>query len=362
MTYQKGIIIRSVLIAVLGVTAAAGWYFSPAQREHRRGQRELFPRLSREQVGAIEIASPEVSGGDSAGTIRLDRAVRDGEGAGAGGSWILRGGEYEAPVPESAVSSFLESLLGERGARRAARGKEHWKRFGLTDSQAYHLRLRAEAESRPLMEAWFGRSPENPSRFYMRRQGDPAVYVVSDSLERPLRKERGDWVRKRIFPEGFTHEDIAAVSLRTGLSLNLAEEARRLQDQYTLYRGSAGDGEQGIAGPWRLDEPESVQGGLAQDKVETMMVALAQLRGTDLASPDRSLEDSSHPVQAVITTRNNREYTLQAGALSGDEGFYVTAEHLDYAMNIGPWSLVEAFPNLSGLAQGEREEEGGSGE
>ncbi len=346
MTYKQGIILRSVLIGVLGVTALGGWYFSPAQKQQRLSRKELFPQVSPGQVERISIQVPAEEGGGSDGKRVL--LVRKGS---ADGEWALQGDGFEAPAPESGVESFLTDLLGQRGVRRAARGEDHFSQFGLGRGEAYHLRLE-DAGGNLLLEGWFGRSSENPADFYMRRRDDPSIYTVSQSLERPLRKERGEWVRKRLFPEDFSSDRITSVAVETDLALKLPEEQRLLRDSYTLYRDTAAqsepEGEADSGGSvWRLEGRDTP---LAQDKVETMMTALSQIRGSDVVSPDNPALDGKPAVRAQITTRNNRTYTLQGGALTGEQ-YYLTADHLDYALEVGPWNLIEGFPNLNGLRE-----------
>jgi len=96
-----------------------------------------------------------------------------------GASWFLRESDLLIPVDAAAMLKLLEFINTAAIVQRATSNPDTWPRFDLSEEGALTITLQTGAGSSTV---YVGKPKDNASQF-VRLPGDPAVYLVSNTLD-----------------------------------------------------------------------------------------------------------------------------------------------------------------------------------
>jgi hypothetical protein len=186
--------------------------------------------------GAVALASRNSDGGSEQGrilpeidTAAVDSIVLSGPGdtiflvrAGKGrAEWQVNGKAADAKVVADLLGALKES---RSSAELVARNPASHARFRITQDSAKHMRVVQGGRTNVTLLA--GKQSSEWDGIYLRRAGEPAVYVVRGGLAPALTRSPEDWRDHTI--ARITPDSVAAIEVRRGRS------------SYTLRRQSKG--------------------------------------------------------------------------------------------------------------------------
>jgi hypothetical protein len=179
---------------------------------------ELLPDIDSSAVDSVVLSS-------TADTVRL---VRAGKGR---AEWQVNG----KPADPKIVADLLGALKTSKGsAELVARNPASHARFRITEDSAKRLRIVQGGRTSVTLLA--GKQSPEWDGIYVRRAGDPAVYVVRGGLAPALSREAEDWRDHTIAK--IAVDSVSAIEVRRGRS---SYTLRRQNKEWVFQSGRAGD-------------------------------------------------------------------------------------------------------------------------
>lgn len=152
-----------VTIVSLLIIAAAGVIYAVSNHDTRPAPQRLHAYVNPADLKSVTIARAQ----DSIELVPQDAA------------WFLRDRDLLIPVDAAAMLSLLEFINTAAIVQRVTSNPDTWPRFDLTEQAALTITLQTGAGSSTV---YVGKPKDNASQF-VRLPGDPAVYLVSKTLD-----------------------------------------------------------------------------------------------------------------------------------------------------------------------------------
>ncbi len=183
---------NAVTVASLLIIIAAAVMYAASNRDARPAPQRLQPYVNPAELKSVSVA----------------RAGNSIELVPQGASWYLRDGDLLIPVDAAAMLRLLEFFNTAAIEQRVTRNSDAWQRFGLADEAAISITLKTAAGTSTVH---IGKKKDQASQF-VRLPGDPAVYLVSKTLETGTEPWR--WYYRKVLQ--YEPELLAAVDYGCG--------------------------------------------------------------------------------------------------------------------------------------------------
>lgn len=344
----KLIVLSAVFVVLLATYIVGTLRISRAGRSPAAGE-PLVAEAVVSQARAVRlsgrrgVAEGRVAEGGAAATTVLRE--------GADGEWAVRIGDGLFPADVERVEGFLETLVGLRSVRVAARGEEYFEDFGV-DEEAARVAVLLDENDEELSRLFFGEAAAGGGRMYARIGGSSDVRIVDRDIGFYFGQQPPYWSDLRPLPDDLTAPRITRLSVDADLRI---DDETRVVDSFTVFRDAAADGS-----PWRLETGDgNLREELGQDDVEVWAGRVAELEAAAfVADPPVDAGLAEPQARLIVEDENGRTYELRIGDSAGEARYYMRVEGpgVDtaddgepYLYTVGAWQIRQAFRNRDAI-------------
>jgi hypothetical protein len=189
MTYNKKVLVLSIIVGVLALIYAGTWILSPERLNSRDAAYVWLEREWLEKADRLEI----INEGEIITLVRKND------------QWYAEIGDpasamLEAPAKQGRVDDFLR-LFSTRAAYpvRGNSPSAH-ERLGVGENSASRVILRGGAGA-PLLDLLIGNSDATGREVYLRKNNQNEVRSGEDKFSTYLSSSRSSWYNLRLFPQ-----------------------------------------------------------------------------------------------------------------------------------------------------------------
>ncbi len=351
-----------VVVVLLGLVVLKEWSERPPDITEQVDLQSLVPAgVSRADLARLEL----YVGGKPEQKVVLERTED-------GGDWQVAS-HFNAPVSETKIDRYLDSLLALKGeSRPTSEGEGVLESYELTDDTAFHIYGYKKDGPEPAVHLLVGKEADYRTVF-MRPAESHAVYVVNTNLRREAglydtsaELKADTWLDKNVID--LTVDDVVQVALNES-DKQLVFEKREKPAEETADDEESAEGEAETPPAPAAPETEWVvaEGGPGlplkqQSAVPEYLRTFASLLALDIVDPskpqDYGLENPDYRV--AFKLRNSDDEVVLEGGRPGpeaDEGYIrVASGKADLVYKVSKSSFERAFPkgsqffDLAGLA------------
>jgi hypothetical protein len=308
MVFSKKIRILFVLDFALIVLIVLGLVLSPASNAKRSSAFDLLKDVE-------SVASIRITGKDSVDLTR------------SGDVWTLGGDDGALPADSGRVKLFLEALDAVDSREFVARNKEAWPKFGLEGEHANRVQL-GDKDGANLKTFILGSYAQAPGMVYVSEPDSPAAYAVSSGMASYVLGGRNSWLDLRMWSSPPAVEQVQEFTLQGQITLkgNVVSSYRAIRSK----------------GSW-----ESGGNTLDANKVESVLRALINIRGSDYAPVDESLGTQLIGVELVLGNGTSLRFSI--GVPKPDGKYPALSSQRDRIVYLPAWTIEEAVKPVSAL-------------
>lgn len=281
-----------------------------------------------------------------------------------GEAWAARS-HFDAPVDDTTLETYLESLAGLQGEFRAEAGSdEALADYALKEDEAFRVRAYKAGGDDPAADLLIGKAP-GASTVFVRRAGEETVYVESTNLRRDAGVFGEDLAQA---PEADKWLDKTALALERDAVDRIAIETPdkalvfEKRESETPAPEPAGDGEDsGEETPAPEPEPEWIMtaGGAEKDykegALQNIFNKLTNLTTTNIVDPARKADWGleSPGFKAVVSVADGDDVVIEGGRpdLAANGYIRVASNERDVVYELTSANFDQLFPKGSSLVE-----------
>ena len=321
--FQKSVVIRAAVIAVLTVNVILGIVLSPQVRERRMIERGFLTDFHEKQFSAVEIRTA----GFTFSFLKNEDS-----------SWTVERDDKRYPARDVKISSFITMLSSIRSVRIVSQRPEQWQSFGVQEDESTSLTIR-DTNGKVLQKLYIGKASTTGNGSYVRVSGEKRIYEVMQPVRAYLDEDISYWCDLRLLPEEVTDRVINRILIQSDMYIGEGSQIRRIDDIYSLVRGTGG-----AVGEWLIEGKDYKPD---RNTVEEMVRSIANLEGSDF-SRDREAGFDSPGAAILISTIDGRHFRILIGNKT-KESYHAALEGSAYTYLVSEWNISRILKTLPEL-------------
>ena len=199
MKYRTKIISLSAVIVFLAASYFMGGLFTAQKKVDKKAMEPLFDQALRETLTSIKVSTtPET------GLVTIEKDAEKDE-------WVIRIDENVTyPASRIRVNSLISSVFDVTKYKLMGRGEKYWAEFELESNRADTVEVFKDGQS--MFTLYVGKEGPGGKGDYVRSSLSDEIYLTDATMQRHFGQDPRYWFNMRLFPEGYTGEDIFAIS------------------------------------------------------------------------------------------------------------------------------------------------------
>ena len=227
MKYKTKIISLSAAIVLLAATYFLGGLFTAQKVVDKKAMEPLFDQTLRETLDAVKVST-------NAGNVTIEKGKEDNE-------WFVRIDENVVyPASAIRVKSLITSVFDVTKYKLMGRGEKYWTEFELEPNRADTVEVIKDGQSK--FTLFVGKEGPGGKGDYVRSSLSDEIYLTDATMQRHFGQDPRYWFNMRLFPEGYTGEDIFAftfIDMNSNAKISLKREAQgKLGNWNNLVQGA----------------------------------------------------------------------------------------------------------------------------
>ena len=214
MKYKTKIISLSAVIVILAATYFMGGLFTAQKAVEKKAMEPLFDQTLRETLDSVKVST-------NAGNVTIEKGKDDTE-------WFVRIDENVVyPASAVRVRSLITSVFDVTKYKLMGRGEKYWAEFELESNRADTVEVFKDGKS--MFTLYVGKEGPGQKGDYVRSSLSDEIYLTDATMQRHFGQDPRYWFNMRLFPEGYTGEDIFAITfddLNSGAKISMKREAQ----------------------------------------------------------------------------------------------------------------------------------------
>ncbi|MBO7430786.1 MAG: DUF4340 domain-containing protein [Spirochaetia bacterium] len=214
MKYKTKIISLSAVIVILAATYLMGGLFTAQKAVEKKAMEPLFDLALKDTLTSVRVSTtPE------AGIVTIEKAGND---------WVIRIDENVTyPASKIRVNSLITSVFDVTKFKLMGRGEKYWSEFELEPDRADTVEILKDGQS--MFTLYVGKEGPGGKGDYVRSSLTNEIYLTDATMQRHFGQDPRYWFNMRLFPEGYTGEDIFAftfIDMNSDAKISLKREAQ----------------------------------------------------------------------------------------------------------------------------------------
>ena len=214
MKYKTKVISLSAVIILLAATYFMGGLFTAQKKVDKMAMEPLFDQTLRETLDAVKVST-------NAGTVTIEKGKAEGE-------WFVRIDENVVyPASAIRVRSLITSVFDVTKFKLMGRGEKYWAEFELESNRADTVEVIKDGQS--MFTLYVGKEGPGGKGDYVRSSLSDEIYLTDATMQRHFGQDPRYWFNMRLFPEGYTGDDIFAFTfhdMNSDAKISLKREAQ----------------------------------------------------------------------------------------------------------------------------------------
>ena len=216
MKYRTKIISLSAAIVILAATYFMGGLFTAQKAVEKKAMEPLFDQTLKDTLTAVRVSTtPE------AGIVTLERGKTDYD-------WIVRiDDKVIYPASAVRVNSLIASVFDVTKYKLMGRGEKYWNEFELEPNRADTVEIIKDGQS--MFTLYVGKEGPGGKGDYVRSTLSDEIYLTDATMQRHFGQDPRYWFNMRLFPEGYTGDDIFGITfidMNSTQKISLKREAQ----------------------------------------------------------------------------------------------------------------------------------------
>ena len=195
MKYRTKIISLSAAIVILAATYFMGSLFTAQKKVDKKAMEPLFDQTLKETLTAVKVSTtPE------GGIVTIEKNKDKDE-------WVVRIDENVTyPASTIRVNSLISSVFDVTKFKLMGRGEKYWSEFELESNRADTVEVIKDGQS--MFTLYVGKEGPGGKGDYVRSTLSDEIYLTDATMQRHFGQDPRYWFNMRLFPEGYTGDDI----------------------------------------------------------------------------------------------------------------------------------------------------------
>ena len=214
MKYRTKIISLSAAIVILAATYFMGGLFTAQKAVEKKAMEPLFDQILRETLDSLKVSTNN-------GNLTIERGKE-------GNEWVVRIDENVIyPASTVRVKSLITSVFDVTKYKLMGRGEKYWAEFELEANRADTVEVFKDGKS--MFTLYVGKEGPGGKGDYVRSSLTDEIFLTDATMQRHFGQDPRYWFNMRLFPEGYTGEDIFAFTfndMNTSDKISLKREAQ----------------------------------------------------------------------------------------------------------------------------------------
>ena len=216
MKYRTKIISLSAAIVILAATYFMGSLFTAQKKVDKKAMEPLFDQTLKETLTAVKVSTtPE------GGIVTIEKNKDKDE-------WVVRIDENVTyPASTIRVNSLISSVFDVTKFKLMGRGEKYWSEFELESNRADTVEVIKDGQS--MFTLYVGKEGPGGKGDYVRSTLSDEIYLTDATMQRHFGQDPRYWFNMRLFPEGYTGDDIFAftfIDLNSDGKISLKRETQ----------------------------------------------------------------------------------------------------------------------------------------
>lgn len=213
MKYKTKVISLSAVIIILAATYFMGGLFSAQKAVDKKAMEPLFDQTLRETLTSLKVST-------NAGNVTIEKV--------SGDEWAVRIEENVLyPASRVRVNSLINSVFDVTKYKLMGRGEKYWEEFELEPNRADTVEVFRDNQSK--FTLYVGKEGPGGKGDYVRSSLSDEIFLTDATMQRHFGQDPRYWFNMRLFPEGYTGDDIFAFSfidMNSEAKISLKREAQ----------------------------------------------------------------------------------------------------------------------------------------
>ena len=213
MKYKTKVISLSAVIIILAATYFMGGLFSAQKAVDKKAMEPLFDQTLRETHTSLKVST-------NAGNVTIEKV--------SGDEWAVRIEENVLyPASRVRVNSLINSVFDVTKYKLMGRGEKYWEEFELEPNRADTVEVFRDNQSK--FTLYVGKEGPGGKGDYVRSSLSDEIFLTDATMQRHFGQDPRYWFNMRLFPEGYTGDDIFAFSfidMNSEAKISLKREAQ----------------------------------------------------------------------------------------------------------------------------------------
>ena len=199
MKYRTKIISLSAAIVILAATYFMGGLFTAQKAVEKKAMEPLFDQTLKETLTAVKVSTtPE------AGIVTIEKGKAENE-------WFVRIDENVVyPASTVRVKSLIASVFDVTKYKLLGRGEKYWEELELEPNRADTVEVIKDGQSMFIL--YVGQEGPGGKGDYVRSSLSDEIFLTDATMQRHFGQDPRYWFNMRLFPEGYTGDDIFSIT------------------------------------------------------------------------------------------------------------------------------------------------------
>ncbi|MBQ3713744.1 MAG: DUF4340 domain-containing protein [Spirochaetia bacterium] len=216
MKYKTKIISLSAAIVILACTYFMGGLFTAQKKVDKKAMEPMFDQTLKETLTSLKVSTtPET------GLVTIEKNKEKNE-------WVVRIDENVTyPASTIRVNSLISSVFDVTKFKLMGRGEKYWTEFELEPNRADTVEIFKDGQS--MFTLYVGKEGPGGKGDYVRSTLSDEIYLTDATMQRHFGQDPRYWFNMRLFPEGYTGDDIFAftfIDMNSEGKISLKREAQ----------------------------------------------------------------------------------------------------------------------------------------
>ena len=216
MRYKTKIISLSAAIIFLAASYFMGGLFTAKKKVDKKAMEPLFDLSLKETLTAVKVSTTPESG-----IVTIEKNKEKDE-------WVVRiDDNVTYPASKIRVNSLITSVFDVTKYKLMGRGEKYWSEFELEPNRADTVEIIKDGQS--MFTLYVGKEGPGGKGDYVRSSLTDEIYLTDATMQRHFGQDPRYWFNMRLFPEGYTGEDIFAftfIDMNSEGKISLKREAQ----------------------------------------------------------------------------------------------------------------------------------------
>lgn len=215
MKFKTKVISLSVAIVILASTYFLGGLFTAQKAVEKKAMEPMFDMALKDTLTAVKVST-------NAGNVTIEKGKEADE-------WVVRIDENVTyPASTVRVKSLITSVFDVTKFKLMGRGEKYWAEFELESNRADTVEVIQDGKT--MFTLYVGKEGPGGKGDYVRSSLSEEIYLTDATMQRHFGQDPRYWFNMRLFPEGYTGDDIFAFTfndMNSDRKISLKREAQK---------------------------------------------------------------------------------------------------------------------------------------